>query len=351
MRRIGLASRLSGVVVWAALCGVSSTPAQATPRPDSLALEPSQRDFMRGMTVSCPIWGRIWGSPAMSQSLAELAELGVQWVAIHPYAVVRRDGTVRYQPAGETDYLPRAVERVREAGVRLFWKPHLGYWGSFGWRGEIEFGADERAWRRFFDQYRAFIVDQARFAEKAGAPLFSVGIEYEATTGREAEWRRIIDEVRQVYSGRITYAANWDRIHRVPFWDALDLIGVQAYFPLSFEDRPPREVLERGWDAPLASLRELSESHGGKGVLFAEIGYDISADAAREPWKTASRDNEENRSLRRRLIEVALERIEGEPFIHGMFWWKWIPGRSSANRDFSMRHPEAKELLRRQWGR
>ncbi len=312
------------------------------------ASETPERDFLRGMTVSCPIWGQIWGSDDMADALAELKELGVGWISIHPYAVVRRDGSIRFQPAAETGYLPRAVKLAREADAALFWKPHLGYWGSFQWRGAIEFGRDEAAWRRFFDGYRAFIVDQARFAERAGVRLFSVGVEYEATTVREGEWRRIIADVRRVFSGRLTYAANWDQLDKVPFWDAVDLIGVQAYFPLSHEPYPAREALERGWDAPLAALERLSEREG-KDVLFAEIGYDLSSEAASEPWRTRSRDNEENRALRRRLIDVALERIEAASFIHGMFWWKWMPGRHAGYRDFSMRHPDAKALLSREW--
>ena len=57
----------------------------------------------------------------------------------------------------------------------------------------------------------------------------------------------------------------------------------------------------------------------------------------------------ELRALRRRLIDVALERIEASSFIHGMFWWKWMPGRRAGYRDFSMRHPDAKALLSREW--
>ena len=70
---------------------------------------PPEQAFMRGMTVSCPIWGQIWGSNAMVESLEELRGLGVRWVAIHPYAVIRRDGSVRFRPAAETGYLPRAA--------------------------------------------------------------------------------------------------------------------------------------------------------------------------------------------------------------------------------------------------
>ena len=53
--------------------------------------------FHRGMVISCPRWGPIWGSPAMAESLVELSEIGVDSVAIHPYGWVKRDGTVEFQ--------------------------------------------------------------------------------------------------------------------------------------------------------------------------------------------------------------------------------------------------------------
>lgn len=343
------ALRLPARPVAVALVLFWAVAAQASPTRGTLADEaPGSQSFLRGMTVSCPGYGRIWGSRSMADSLRELKGLGVEWVSIHPYAGVRRDGTIRFQPASETGYLERGVDLAKQAGIELFWKPHLAYWGSFEWRGDIAFGKDEAAWRRFFDGYRAFIVDHARFAERAGIRLLSIGLEYEKTTGREIEWRRIIAAVRRVYSGRITYAANWDRLDAVPFWDAVDLIGVQAYFPLSHDPDPSREILLRGWDGPLTRLEGLSERHG-KPVIFAEIGYDVSPVAAREPWLAHSRDTERNRSLQQRLMEVALERIESEPFIDGMFWWKWMPG-SRSYRDFAMRHPGVQETLRRAWG-
>ena len=33
--------------------------------------------------------------------------------------------------------------------------------------------------------------------------------------------------MRESYSGRITYAANWDGLDRVPFWDALENISIE----------------------------------------------------------------------------------------------------------------------------
>ena len=275
--------------------------------------------------------------------------MGVDWIAIHPYAGIARDGRLRFRTAAATDYLPRAVEIAAAAGIELFWKPHLAYWGSFDWRGDIQFGADEVAWDRFFSSYAEFIVDQARFAENAKVDLFAVGVELERTTHRETDWRRIIAAVRAVYSGRITYAANWDSLERVPFWDAVDLIGVHAYFPLSGDAAPDRKSLWAGWNEPLDALRELSRQHGDKPVLVAEIGYSRSADAAREPWVPRNENRPEVRSLRKDLMEIALERIEAEAFVAGMFWWKWIPGDDRWDRDFSMKDSEARQALERFW--
>ena len=308
-----------------------------------------REDFLRGMVVSCPRYGAIWGSPAMGESLDELGRLGVEWVSIHPYARIDRDGTVHFRPAAETGYLERAVTMARKRGLGMFWKPHLAYWGSFGWRGEIEF-EDPAARRRFFDGYSAFILDQARFAELHGVELLAVGVELEGTTRHEEEWRRILDGVRAVYRGRITYAANWDRLEAVPFWEALDLVGVHAYFPLAAEDDPSREAIWAAWDRPLAELARLSRRLGGKRVLFAEIGYNGSPDAAREPWAHRRDATPESRALRARLIDVALERIEREPVVAGMFWWKWMPGEAWHQRDFSMQAPEALDALTRRWG-
>ncbi len=350
--RIALAAATLAATPLAAAQPAAKPPAAQPPvatQPAAAAVRPLEGGFMRGMVVSCPTWGPIWGSPLMADSLGELRRLGVEWIAIHPYAGVRRDGSVRVTPAESTGFLDRAVRITRDAGMKLFWKPHLAYWGSFNWRGDIGFGDDETAWQRFFAGYREFIVDQARFAERAGAELFAVGVETDATTFREDDWRRIIAAVRQVYGGQITYAANWDSLDRVGFWDAVDVIGVHAYYPLAAGDDPDAETISRGWDRPLAELRGLAEAQGGKPVVFAEIGYNRSPDAARSPWEYEMRDSSETRALRQRLIEVALARLGAEPVVRGMFWWKWIPGDDRFDRDFSMRDPEAKEALARHW--
>lgn len=306
------------------------------------------RPFLRGMIVSCPRGGEIWGSPLMADALAELDQLGVEWVGIHPYAGVRRDGTIVDWRREDPGYLARASRMVREGGFGLFWKPHLGYWGSFEWRGAITF-EDEASWNRFFTGYRRFILDQARLAARFGAEIFALGVELDGTTHRP-EWRALLTEVRAVYPGRITYAANWDRVDDIPFWNDLDLIGVHAYFPLGEGPDPSDAEILGAWDAALAALERASERAGGKPVLFAEIGYNRSSAAAREPWAHEMDDSPAVRHLRQRLIELAIRRLEQGALIEGIFWWKWIPGPTGHDRDFSMKDPEARAALARLWG-
>ncbi len=302
--------------------------------------------FMRGMTLSCPTWGPIWGRPETGKSMDEVQALGVDWVALHPYARVDKRGSVKFAPHSETPFLNRAVEMARARNIKLLWKPHLAYWGAFSWRGAIVFSS-EAEWARFFDSYRAFIVDQARFAQAAGVEMFVVGLEYESTVHREADWRAVIAAVRDVYKGPITYSANWDGIDKVPFWDALDVIAVQAYFPLTATS-PSDVEIDAGWDRVLAQLRAVSVRENKK-ILLAEIGYAAHPNAAQTPWKPGLDDAA--RPLRTKLLRRALERTRDVDFLVGAFWWKWMPGAPSRHdADFSMKDAEARSVLREMWG-
>lgn len=311
---------------------------------------PQRADFIRGMTVSCPRAGQIWGTEEMESSLRALDTLGVNWISIHPYASISTDGAVRYRPVRELGYLARAKKYTDAQKQKLFLKPHLAYWGSFEWRGAIKFGNNQQAWARFFKTYGAFIVDQAAFAQRAKIPLFAVGVELDNTVQFEAQWRAIIAQVRTVYKGRITYAANWDSVEKVPFWDAVDDIGVQAYFPLGGLKNLTRANLSAAWEQPLAQLRSLSRKYS-RPFLFAEIGYPRSLEAAQKPWAPATSSDEKAIALRALLMDVALERLTAEPQLRGVFWWKWIPGRAFFQGDFSMKDPEAKAVLSEYWSK
>ncbi len=306
----------------------------------------------RGVVVSCPRFGQIWASSDMDDSLTELKKLGVTSVQIHPYASVDRSGTVSSTRQTHSDAVAESLEKIKNAGMVPFLKPHLAYWGQFSWRGEIEF-SNEVQRKRFFSTYREFILKQARLAEKSKVPLFAVGTELKKLLRHTAEWRSLIAEVRKVYSGQLVYAANWDSVEGVRFWKDLDQIGVQFYFPLAAKDGVPlgsqkyKERLERVLD----QLRGISVRLS-RPVMLTEIGLARSQSMLTQPWKPANSMNESVLRKRQEVAEHLLKRLGSVSWIKGLYWWKWMPGNSvHFHRDFSMRDPEMRKALTNDWGK
>ncbi len=108
-------------------------------------------------------------------------------------------------------------------------------------------------------------------------------------------WARVISEVRQEFDGQLTYAANFDQYHMVAFWDRLDLMGINAYFPLRRRELPASEfaqmepLLEARWATILESILEFQDNQGlnRMRVLFTELGYVRRANCTIEPWASS----------------------------------------------------------------
>ncbi len=280
--------------------------------------------------------------------MVDLQSLGADWVAIHPYARIEADGSVRFRsidPANPPAHVVRPIRLAHELGLKILIKPHLAYWGSFEWRGEIGFD-DEAAWERFWTGYLDWIVAVARITRDADG--FVVGTELAKTLHHEKRWRELIAEVRRVTDAPLTYAANWDRYESVPFWDALDAIGVQGYFPLVAGDQPATDdTVRAGWSRWASELSGFSAAQG-RPVLLTELGYNSSSNAAREPWSGESDDG--GAELQALCTRVALETVEREAAILGSFLWKWFPEPRPAGRNFRLATPEMREVIREAWG-
>jgi hypothetical protein len=282
---------------------------------------------VHGVTISCQTWGREWAFPGFADELDRLAALGVNWVAIHPYARIGADGSVGTRrpvdPQAPPDWLAGPIEAAHARGMALLVKPHLAYWGSpFSWRGEIAF-EDPAVRERFWSTYSSWIADLAAATHDADG--FVVGTELDAMLDGDADmrWRALIASVRARTPAHLTYAANWDRYLDVSFWGDLDVIGVQAYFPLVRGEHDARDVpsLVRGLAQHLPGLRLLHE-RTGKPVVFTELGYDASPEAALRPWERATRGSVADFGQQERCLEAALTCIAAErSWLRGAFLW------------------------------
>jgi len=148
-------------------------------------------------------------------------------------------------------------------------------------------------WGKTYDELGVFLDERMTANRK-----WSVEVTYDADLGRlnarrallDSKWRELIAKVRAVYSGKLTYAANFDQYDQVSFWSELDLIGINAYFPL----RTSLEVSEIGleatflesWRGILARIDQLREERGLQAipVVFTELGYRTREGSSLDPW-------------------------------------------------------------------
>lgn len=309
----------------------------------------SMLEPLNGITISCQRAGQVWASDAFAADLDRLQALGVNSVSIHPYGRVRQDGSVRMSRLFDQDPPPHVVRPIREAkrrGMRIMVKPHLAYWGSgWSWRGEIDF-PDPQARARFWGEYRDWIVALARWSQDAD--IFVVGTELKLLLNDETQWRTLIDEVRSVTSAKLTYAANWDVYAHITWWDALDAIGIQAYFPLTQASDPSREELHAAWE-PIMNQLQRFHHRWRRPILFTEFGYNTSLHAAAEPWRHEEHLVEDAMKLQARCLDVGLAVIgEQREWLVGAFLWKWFVG-ATRHENFLLNEPWMRQTIRQSW--
>jgi len=147
----------------------------------------------------------------------------------------------------------------------------------------------QKGYRELAGYLDARIATERRWAETVAPDLTEINRRRELL---DRHWRELIAEVRRHYHGPLGYAANFDQYREVGFWDALDVLGVNAYFQLRrhlIPDAAPDDLyplLIEGWRRVLGELRAFRERQGltDLPVVFTELGYTDRANSTLEPW-------------------------------------------------------------------
>jgi len=244
------------------------------------------------------------------------------------------------------------ARRADTLGMDVILKPHIwvGSYSESQDRSEIGFNT-EADWRRWEAEYRRFLMIYAELAAEVDADMLVLGTELSrAARERPAFWRALADTVRTVYDGELTYAANWhDEYEHVAFWDALDYVGVQAYFPIAEAEDPSLETLRAGWKEHRAALQQVHR-RTGKPILFTEVGYRSSPTTAEAPWRWPQHEEAPvDPTLQARCYEALLSTVGQAPWLAGVIIWKWHP-EAEANRrpeGYTPQGKPAEQVLRR----
>ncbi|MBZ6076063.1 glycoside hydrolase family 113 [Microvirga puerhi] len=242
------------------------------------------------------------------------------------------------------DVVQQSILQAKAQGLKVVLKPHLETQNRV-WRALLD-PSDPKAW---FDSYKATMVEYAKVAQAAGAEMICVGTEMNSmidptkvcSDGQTytQKWAEIINAVRAVYSGKVTYAATYDTVQKVGFWDKVDFIGVDAYIPSSLVNDPTVDQIVDAWVKPhfdpwirdtlhggksvVDYYKALSEQYG-KQVIFTEVGYKSMDGANKDPGVfggSGTYDPQEQVDAYTALYKV-MENYGGQ-WLGGAFLWSY----------------------------
>ena len=263
------------------------------------------------------------------EHIQEVVNLNANYAAVMPFAFIRASGSPEIifdtdrQWFGETRKgTAQYIQMLQKHGIRVMMKPQIWIWqGEFTGKLEME---SEKDWESLEQSYENFIMSFAVIARDNDIAVFCIGTELEQfVKHRPVFWKALIQKVRGIFKGKITYAANWDEYPRVSFWEDVDYIGIDAYFPLSEEKTPSVGQLKAGWERYKNQIAALSETVN-KPVLFTEYGYRSMDYAAKKPWLADSQDENVNLIAQVNATRAILEEFWGEEWFAGGFVWKWF---------------------------
>ena len=304
--------------------------------------------------------------PSISKNtFTEIQTTNSNWIGLVPEATLDRE-TLRLIPDQENDHWGNTIEAqiqaihlAKEAGLKIFIKPHiildkrkiskskgiLDKTNGASWRGDLK-AEHEADWDTFEDSYESYILKLAHLADSLEVELFSIGTEMrEFVIERPQFWRVLISKVRDIYSGKITYCANWDEYDKVKFWSQLDYIGIDAYFPVNRSKTPTVKKTMKKWKPIKKKLKKLSSLYKKK-TLLTEFGYRNVSYSGHKPWIHDDGKAERNDKAQTNLYEAFFRTFWNDDWIAGGFSWNWQQNIVS-DTDFTIQNKPALSIIQK----
>jgi len=297
------------------------------------------------------------------KTINELQALSANWISLSPEAILNAETlTLSMEPkdrrwTNTMEGYQTIIKKSKEQGQKVFLKPHVvlenvvSINSKLGkevtWRGDIR-PSFFFNWELIEESYRNYIMDLATFAEAQKVEMLCIGTEMKSFVKSRPEfWVQLIKEVRATYSGQIIYSANWDNYENIPFWELLDFIGVNSYFPISKEAVPNLRKVNKKWTGIKNDLHDFSLKYQ-KQIIITEFGYRNVKYAGQRPWthvkeKIAERSDEAQYNL----LNAYFQSLWKEDWLAGGFLWNWnYEPLKVGNTDFSVQDKPAIKLVR-----
>ncbi len=248
--------------------------------------------------------------------------------------------------------------------------------------------------REFWETYTEQAVHFAGIAQDEGARMYSLGTETDRLFRTRStgfyfvndfgpELRAMVDRVRAVYHGLLTYDLHYFAITDDFYaggsdhlWEDLDLdvVGLSAWFSLA--ETPPSTVtgvdrLRQQYESVFQDyLVPLAADNPGRPIVFTEYGAIDLVDAPHDPADTRRQEDlleyadsnnngvEDGRETQANIFQALFETMDNRPgVVHGAFFWDnwigsdelWARERLEDRRNFDIRNKPAGEVVRAQY--
>jgi hypothetical protein len=208
------------------------------------------------------------------------------------------------------------------------------------WRGTLK----PDSWDDWFDSYRDMMVQFSWIAQGHGVDVLVVGSELVSSEPKVDQWTKTIAKIRENFHGNLTYSANWDHYTSLPFWDQLDLIGMNSYYKLGENRDVTVPEIESRWRDIQKDILKFQRKVG-KPILFLEAGWCSLSNAASEPWDYTQQDLPADNELQKKLYEGFFNVWYGNPHLGGFMMWEWPPG-DPEEKGYTPKGKPAEDVLR-----
>ncbi|MDE7283589.1 MAG: 1,4-beta-xylanase [Lachnospiraceae bacterium] len=274
-------------------------------------------DYIKGMTFAAFAGKGCLARKEAYNSIDLLIErTGVNFIILVPNGIQEtpQSETIDYHTKATMadDELINMVNYIHDKGVRVAIKPTANCKNGT-WRAHISFFDKdvpcEPKWCNWFASYTEFQLHYARIAEQTGCEMFIAGCEMVMSEHREAEWRKLIADIRTVYSGTVSYNTDKYQEDNITWWDCVDVISSSGYYPID------------DWDSQLDRIEKVVKKFN-KPFFFAEAGCMSTEGSAKVPndWRIEGAINLQQQAD---WYSTTFETAGKRDFVQGFCFWSW----------------------------
>lgn len=236
------------------------------------------------------------------------------------------------------------IKYAKEIGLRVALKPTVNCKNGT-WRAHINFFDEdvpcEPKWSKWFVAYTDFQLHYAKIAEEYKCDMFIAGCEMVMSEHRETEWRKLIADIKKVYTGPVSYNTDKYQEHNVKWWDCVDVISSSGYYPID------------NWDEQLDRIEKVVKKFN-KPFFFAESGCMSVENSKLVPndWSMPGGVDLEGQAM---WYEAMFEACKKRPWVEGMVFWSWTANlydeKDAANRgDYEVYGKPVEKVIKKYFG-